>query len=256
MSIPVEIEKQNEVHRISLPSKWAGLTLARWRAIMLYIILTGRPRGYEQIRRQLHKLLRVLADGDVKALDDLDVISLGDISTALMWTSKVPDHIESYFTKWGPWRGPKKGLSDTVVKEYLLVSQYMHLWANACKNKNEKLMTKALNGVWAAGMRWRFFGYSDRLADVTMVFARFVPRDKKMMHLYNWWGLLTWLRWKYPEVFDQDDDGDGVAGPRALIVSIAGEKFGPVKKVNGQNIHDIMTYLQISAKQAAKMKEK
>jgi hypothetical protein len=258
----IEIERDGVVFLTAdVVEKWNVLNVAQWIAVMDYIRGKRKRLGYEKfVLWRLRSLMGPFLDKKERAkLQELDVIALGDMATAMAWISDTPpNHYQSFYRGWLWWKAPKEKLSGAAMKEYLLVSSFIQLWASGVRDNDAKKIMLGLNGAWAAGMRWRGCKWSNTIADVNMKIVRLVPVKHKMYCLYNWWGLTLWLRELYPEVFDGDDDDEGarVTGPRALLVNLAGEKFGGIKQVERADLHDVMTYMRICAVERIKLKNK
>lgn len=291
--IVVEIEIDAIEHFVSLPGAWSDLNTKQWTAVL--DLMNGARNNAKVVVRRLSAIC-----GHTPLLSRLDVISLNDIVMGMDWMMSPPMNSISHFRGWGLSQSPKDKMENVRVKEYLLVSEFLKMWADAAKemanaqktyleslqpvvmesenpleemvtltieerdaivDASRKKMDRAMDALWAAGTRMRWLPWSGWLRwmnfeeNMNLKLARFVPAQVKFRTLYNYWGLLQWLREVYPEPFQQTGSGNGVGGSRALIIGIAGDKFGNVNEVMVSNIHDVMTYMRVAAVAAANIKQ-
>ncbi len=238
--------------QFNLPESWADVEPSVWKfflhlrfACMVEEVTAENGLKSTQVVLSDYIAARVALENICPGIEphlSLEVVDA--IIEELQWLKEFPTHDKSMRSRMGIWYGPKNQLIDWTWGRYCLAEECFRSYADAVRLEDEKLAMKALNTLFA--VLYAPFGiWNAKLADVYVKLARMVDKEKKAEAVENYGGMRSWIQSVYAPAFEGgsgDSDQDSGDTMRSLTVAMAGPKFGTVKQVLKENLHNVMIY--------------
>jgi hypothetical protein len=247
--IPIEIEINERLAVIDLPESWDEVPKER---LPVFLELVTRPMGE---RKKITRLLSAYGFRK-RDLKKLALFELREIMKPLSWLNEPWKERRAMMPSIGVFNGLHDGMERLAFNQLIMAGIFCDnadelQEANAGRRSVRRELEKMCAILYTPfGIRYRY-----SLHKLYKWYFRFVPSWKLASASISWRAQRAWLAEKYPLTHNQSGDGDS-HGPYGLIVTLAGEKFGKVEQVHYAEVRYVFTYLEQSAEQAAKLKNK
>lgn len=186
----------------------------------------------------------------------LFLFELREIMKLFQWLNESWSDHRCLMPRLGLFKGPKNYFSSLVMNQLLMAGIHAQNADKFHAEKNLKELKKELRKL--ASVLYTPFGipYSYRMSKIYSPIFRLFPTWKLQAASISFRSQRLWLKEQFPETHKTPvDDGSPDFGPYGLIVDLAGEKFGSIKKVNYADVIYIFTYLEKIAIQQKNQKK-
>lgn len=251
MTIELKADDKS-ILQFKLPESWAEVNPSVWKEFLqlqfaCQLEEVTESNGLKSSRVVLRDYIaaRVALEKICPGIEQYLYLEVVDaIIDELQWLKQFPAHDRSMRSRFGVWYGPKNQLIDWSWGRYCLAEECFRSHVDAIQLEDEKLIERTRNTLFA--VLYAPFGiWSARLADVYVKLANKVKLEKKKEAIENYRGMRSWIQTVYAPAFEggnNSSDQDSGDTMRSLTVAMAGPKFGTVKQVLEENLHNVMIY--------------
>lgn len=247
--IEVNIKKKGggvESLSFEIPESWNEVKDSQISSIMK---LAVKPMA------EIDKIREVLKAYNFKKklMKKLFLFELREIMKLFSWLNENWSDARCLMPRLGIFKGPKDYFEGLVMNQLLMAGIHAQNADKFQEEKNPKQLKKELRKM--ASVLYTPFGlpYHYTLSKIYTPIFHLFPIWKLQAASISFRSQRLWLKDLFPETHkDPFDNGSRDFGPYGLIVDLAGDKFGSIKKVNYAHVIYIFTYLEKLATQQKK----